>query len=107
MGRLASGPILSVSEPTIYNVTMTNADTEYSQALPAGCKRFSLSVQAGAAADIFRVAFVTGKVATPTAPFLQYPGDVEYFEDDVNLAAQTVYFADDSAGKVMQILAWV
>jgi hypothetical protein len=102
-----TAPVWVVSAPTIYNVTMTNADTEYSQLLPAGCKRFAMSVIGGAAADIFRVAFVTGKVATPTAPYLQYPGDVEYFEDDVNLAAQTVFFADDSAGKVMQIVAWV
>lgn len=100
-------PSWVVATPAIYNVAMTNADTEYSQALPAGCKRVSLSVQGGAAADIFRVAFVTGKVATPTAPYLQYPGDVEYFEDELNLSSQTIYFADDSAAKVMQILAWV
>lgn len=107
MGRLASGPILSVSEPTIFNVTMTSADTEYSQALPAGCKRFSISVQGGAAADILRWAYVTGKVATPTAPYMQMPGDAEKYEDDLNLAAQTLYFACDTAGKVCQIEAWM
>lgn len=93
--------------PFIYNVAMTAADTEYSQALPAGCKAFSVSVQGGAAADIFRVAYVTGKVATPTAPYLTFPGDVEYFEDGLNLTSQTVYLACDSAGKTAQIVAWI
>lgn len=95
------------STPAIYNVAMTSADTEYYQALPAGCKAFSISVQGGAAADIFRVAYVAGKVATPTVPYLIFPGDVEYYEDNLNLTSQTLYLACDSAGKVAQIVAWV
>jgi len=104
--RFANSAVFAATQPFIYNVAMTNADTEYSQALPEGTKRFSISVQSGAAADIFRVAFVTGKVATPTAPYLTYAGDVEYFEDALSLDSQTVYFACDSAGKVAQIIAW-
>ena len=93
--------------PYIYNVTMTLADTEYSQALPAGCKAYALSVQDGDATKNFRYAFVTGKVATPTAPFVKcLCTDVPYAEN-LNLTAATLYFACSEAGKVMQIEAWV
>ena len=103
----ANSQIMTADTPIIYNVTMTVADTEYSQALPSGTKKFSVSIQSGAAADIFRVAYVTGKVATPTAPYLTYAGDVEYYEDSILLDGVTLYLACDSAGKVAQILAWI
>jgi hypothetical protein len=94
-------------DPTIYNVTMTNANTEYSQVLPDNCKAFAVSVQGAASTDNFRLAFVTGKVATPTAPYLKYPGDAEYGKEGVNLVGKTVYAACSAAGKVLQIEAWL
>jgi hypothetical protein len=94
--------------PAIYNVTLTSADTEYSQALPAGCKRFSVSIRDGVGTNNFRIAFVTGKVATPTAPYLKYPCTVEYSQGDIEFpAAKTVYIAGSNAGDVAQIEAWV
>ena len=93
--------------PAIYNVTLTAADTEYSQALPAGCKRFSVSIRDGAAANNYRVAFVTGKVATPTAPYFKLPCTAEYYEADILLwDATTIYIAGSNAGDVAQIIAW-
>jgi len=94
--------------PLIENVTMTNADTEYSYALPANCKRVTLSVQDGDSSFNIRLAFETGKVATPTAPYLQYKGNVEFDSDLLKMSATpgNIYFGCSSAGKVMQILAW-
>ena len=93
--------------PTIYNVSLTNANTEYSQLLPATCKRFAVSIQDGVGTDNFRIAYSTGKVATPTAPFLKIPADAEYEERDVLGSAQlTLYIASSAAGKVAQIVAW-
>jgi hypothetical protein len=87
---------------------MTNADTEYSQALPVNCKRFSISVRAGDSSKNYRVAYVTGKVAAPTAPYIQLPCDIEYVESGILFeAATTLYFACSEAGKVAQIIAWV
>jgi len=98
--------LLEITTPYIYNVTLTAADTEYSQALPAQTKRFSVSIRDGADTNNFRVAFVTGKVATPTAPYAKYPADVEYYEDGVFLNGVTVYVAGSHAGDVAQIIAW-
>lgn len=103
-----------VTSPTIFNVTMANANTEYSQALPPHTKRFSIKTRDGTA---FRIAFVTGKVAAPTAPYLTVPANVEYSEDSLNVGFEagvvigagvllTLYFGCGVAAKVVEIIAW-
>jgi hypothetical protein len=92
--------------PAIYNVELTTADTEYSQALPAGTKKFSVSVQSGDGTGTFRFAFATGKVATPTAPYGIRKDDAEYYEDGVNLTGATLYLAHSAGSVTAQIIAW-
>lgn len=89
--------------PVIYNVTMTLADTEYDQALPANTKKYTIQTRDGTA---FRMAFVTGKVAGPTEPYLSIGTDGFHHEDSINPASLTLYFACGDAGKVAEILAW-
>jgi hypothetical protein len=89
--------------PTLYNVTMTLANTEYSQALPANTKRFSIKTRDGTA---FRIAFVTGKVAAPTDPYETVPANWEYYEDTLLLAASTLFFGCAGAGKIVEITVW-
>jgi hypothetical protein len=89
--------------PTIYNVTMTNADTEYSQLLPANTKRFSIKTRDGTA---FRTAFVTGKVAAPTAPYQTVPANWHYWEDLLYVTGLTLYFGCGVAGKIVEITVW-
>lgn len=98
---------ISTSLPTIYNVTMATANTEYSQALPANLKKINFSVQAGDNTSNYRYAYATGKVATPTAPYKQYNSDIEFSADNILIASGTLYFACSIAGKVMQIECWV
>lgn len=100
----STGIIKQATTPTIYNVTMTNANTEYSQPLPANTKKYLIHTQDESA---FRLAFVTDKVATPTAPFLTIPASARHWEDNVLLASTTLYFASSSSGKIIEILAWV
>lgn len=98
--------------PTTYNLTLTNADTEYSQALPANCRYFSIQCRTGY--DV-RMAFVTGKVAASTAPFFTIKSGSGYnspenFDGANSLqgssSAITLYFASAQAGVVMEILCW-
>jgi hypothetical protein len=88
--------------PVIYNVTMTNANTEYSQAL-TNCKKFIILMREND--TTFRIAFVTGKVATPTAPYFTVPEGSSYDEDNINFTG-TIYFACSLAGKIIQIITW-
>lgn len=88
---------------TVYNVTMTSADTEYSQALPAGTKKFTW--QCRTAFDV-RFAYVTGKVATPTAPYVTLKSGTSYWEDNANLTSKTLYIACADAGKIVELICW-
>lgn len=102
---LPTGAIGAATIPTIYNVPMTLADTEYSQALPANTKIVEFREQ-GMSSKI-RYAFETGKVATPTAPYRSLNiGEVKTVEG-LSLAAVTLYFACSIVGKVMEIEVWV
>ena len=89
--------------PTIYNVTLTLANTEYSQALNLGTKKFMISERNG---NAFRWAFETGRVATPTEPYETVLSNQMYWEDHVNLVNVTVYLAAPIAGRVIEIIVW-
>ena len=94
--------------PEIYNVTMTLADTEYDQELPYRCLKFLMHTRDESE---FRVAFETGVVAAPAGDYLTVLAGTRYYEDGVNNEntagnLTTLYFASDSAGKVMEILVW-
>ena len=93
----------TATTPVIYNVTMANADTEYSQALPDSTKKFLIHTRDGTA---FRLAFETGKVATPTAPYFTIPTGASYNEDLIQPSSLTLYFGCASAGKIVEIIAW-
>ena len=93
-----------VTTPAVYNVTLVAADTEYPQALSANTREFRFRCRT--LFDV-RYAFVTGKVATPTAPYLTLPGGSDYWSDNDNLASTTLYFASDEAGVVVEIEEWV
>lgn len=92
------------STPEISNVTMTNADTEYEHTFETGCRKFLLHTRDG---TVFRLAFVTGKVATPTEPYFTVPANQSYYEDFVDLAEGTkIYLGCAEAGKIVEILEW-
>ena len=85
-----------------YAVAMTSADTQYSQAL-TDVKKFRIHTR-----DFteFRLAYETGKVATPTDPYETVPAGSEKYEDSLNIASLTLYFASASAGKTAEVEVW-
>jgi hypothetical protein len=94
---------LKAGTPTIYNVTLTSANTEYSQALPANTKRFSVHLRDYAT---FRVAYVTGKVAAPTAPYFTIAANGELYNEGLDASSKTLYLASPTAGKTAEIEVW-
>ena len=91
-----------ISNPHIYNVTLTSANTEYSQVLPDNA--VDITVQCRTAYAI-RVAFVTGKVAGSTAPYMTIKAGNFYFENNLK-SKNTVYLASAQAGVVVEIIVW-
>ena len=97
---------LTVSEAATvveYSVTLTNANTEYSQVLPANCRKLAFRCRTGA---VCRYAWVTGKVATPTAPYQTLQTFADFVLDGVKIVAGTVYLASATAGVVIEMEAW-
>ena len=95
------------SEPlscTIYNLTLTSANTQYSQAI-GSCNYFSIQCQT--AYDV-RWSPITGKVATPTAPYatIKAAGAYNSPEKVAIIGGQTLYFASAQAGVVVEIITW-
>jgi len=91
------------TDPNEYTVTLTSADTEYSQALPAGTK--ALEFWARESVDI-RFSFAPGKVATPTEPYHTLKAGTTYYKENINLTGKTLYLASSEAGSHVEIIAW-
>jgi len=97
----------TLTTPTLYHVALTNADTQYSQALPDKCKHFNVYIVDGISDNNFRLAYATGKVATPTAPYLKYPQNVVYESpENIKVTRLTVYIASSVGSKTAIIEAW-
>ena len=96
--------MLIAQTPYTYNVTLTLANTEYSQALPRGTKRFTISERDG---NEFRLAFATGLVAAPTEPYETVLASETYWEQNLYLTGVTIYLAAPVVGRVIEIVAWV
>lgn len=91
-----------LARPTVANVEMTLADTEYSYALPAGTARFSFKLRnPGYQA---RIAFVSGALGTTYKNLMQ--GEI-YSEKNLRQGPNSLYFQSPTAGQVAEILTWV
>jgi hypothetical protein len=87
-----------------YNITMTTINTEYSQALPTGCKGFEFWTRSGEAA---RFAFTTGKVAGSTDPYFTLRRGATYQSTEtLDLTDKTLYVATATAGDVIELITW-
>lgn len=95
---------MAATTPTLYAVTMTLANTEYSQALPAGTK--ILEFRCRATGYDVRFAYVTGKVAAPVDPYRTLSAGQVKTLDILNLAAGTLYVACGTAGQIAEIEVW-
>jgi len=95
--------------PSIVNTTMTLADTEYSAAIPANCKKIVIYVEDGLDSFNYRFAFETLKVATPTRPYKKYNGSIEWDSGLLKMSDTpgSIYFACSVADKIMVIEFWV
>ncbi len=95
--------IVAQTAATAFNVTLTSADTQYMQALPATCRAFQFRCRTNY--DV-RYAYENGKVATPTAPYLTLPSGAVYYKEYLALTAATLCFATAQAGVVVEMEAW-
>jgi hypothetical protein len=86
-----------------YNVALAVINTEYAQALPANARKVIFRCRT---ADAVRYAWVTGKVATPVAPYQTLKANADYSVEGIKVASSTLYFASALAGVVMEVEVW-
>jgi len=94
---------MSGSKVNLYNITMTSADTEYEQEIPGGARRLEFQCQGAFA---IRYAFVTGKVATPTAPYKTLKANGIEMIDGLFLSGIILYLASSEAAQVVELEVW-
>ncbi len=101
----AAGRVQIAGPDTVetYNVTLTNANTEYSQTLPSNVR--AVAFRCRTACDV-RFAWESGRVAAPIAPYQTLKANGEYWKDNIRVSSLTLYLASDTAGVVVEVEAW-
>lgn len=96
-----SGGLTPVSNPTIANVALTLAATEYSYVVPPGTKRIQVTNRSF---QQMRLAYVSG--GTNTA-WITVPAGAQYSEVDLAVTSLTLYIqVPATAGTVAEIVVW-
>lgn len=88
--------------PTIYNLSMPTANTEYSQPLSTHTKKILIKTRDRTAN--LRIAFVSGNTATLYVTL--EPGSV-YSEENLDLEGVTIYLRSNKASQTVEIFEWV
>lgn len=92
--------IVQGSSPTIYNVSVVLASTEYSQALNPQAKKFTIRVRG---ISKLQLAYSSGGSSTN---FITIPPGASLTEENVDFAG-TLYFQCNKAAQVVEIEEWV
>ena len=93
----------AASNPTVTNITMTAADTEYAFALPTNTRKFSIRVRLhDNAAPVLRVYYVSGG-----PDYVSISPGTMYSEADLALSGITVYMQCSLPARVVEIVSWV
>lgn len=90
---------------SLQTVDMPTANHEYSQALTDDKGLLRANIRDGGTA--YRIAWIAGKVATPTDPYRSMVADSVYEVKAFNMNGKTLYFACGEASKEMEIEIWV
>lgn len=92
--------IRRATTPTFSNVTMTNADQEYSHELPANCMKFLIKCRGLYDLKVCRIATESGST------YLTVPAGMSYYEDLIQTTGKTLYFQCATAAQVAEIVTW-
>jgi len=92
-----------ITSPTIANVSILLANTEYSYTLPTGTKKIILKVRDGMSKT--KLSFISGTSGTNYVTVT--PGTSWSVEGISSLAGFTLYFQTSKSDQVMEILTWL
>lgn len=90
-----------VGRPTIANVDITLANTEYSYTLPTGTSRFEIKLRSIGVP--LKICFVSAGSGTT---YKNLPAGQSYREDSIKAGSNILYFQATSGSQVAEILTW-
>jgi hypothetical protein len=85
---------------TVYNVSVTLANTEFSQDLTEGTKAFTIRVRGGSS---LKLAFEAGQSGTN---YVTIPPGANYTAEGLNFSG-TLYFQTPKPSQTVEIVEWV
>lgn len=88
-------------KPTIANVSMTSADTEYSYSLPTRAVKVLVKLRGTSAS--FKLSYTEGASGTT---YLTIPAGGSKSIDEIKGTGLTLYFQSPSASQVMELEVW-
>jgi hypothetical protein len=97
----ARAEIVTAREPTIYNLSMPIASTEYAQVLSPNTRKLMIRMRVKSKS---RFAFVSGDTATN---YITIEGGCTYSDENFRLVGATIYLRSETAGQTAEILEWV
>ena len=94
--------VLASTAPQIAILAMPIAATEYSIALPAGCRQFQIKLRSSA---VLKLAYTSGQSGIT---YITIPRHCFYAESDIKLdGTVTLYVQSPIALQELEVLAWV
>jgi hypothetical protein len=93
--------VTGAANPTVANVAMASAGTEYSYALPASTKKFYIKLRDASAT--MQLAFSAGTSGTTYVTV--HRGN--WFGEEGLTTSVTLYFQSDVAAQTAEIVSWV
>lgn len=96
-------PGLTVLTPTIANVAMLLANTEYSYVLPANSKRFLILLRTPSVAKL-KLAYASGDSGIL---YVTVNPGCHYGEGEILAPSLTLYFQATLPGQVAEVVSWV
>lgn len=87
--------------PTIYNLLMPLANTEYTQAISANAVK--LTIRARKLANV-KIGFAVGESSTK---FVTIPAGASYEINSIRVSSLTLYVQSDVAANTLEVVEWV
>lgn len=94
--------VASANTPTIVNINVVLADTEYSYVFPLATRMFTLKDRNGDAKT--RIAYISGNTFTSFTTINM--GNIYKMNDLNTLSGLTIYFQSNKANRVIEIESW-
>jgi len=93
------------TKPSVVNVSIVSANTEYSHKLPVGCKKFQAQLRTAADLKMAVRKDVLGS-ATPDPEYFTVKSGTVYKERNLNIRGDVWLYFQAGAGTVVEIVQW-